>query len=320
MQIALSKVMDAARQRLAAVTAEVAGYLVLLASQQVSARPRRVLAAELTLDEAGEILVTGEEHASVHDVEVDLRRLLASLTALSQSPPPALRAAAERSAAGDLAAFEAELSAALIPLNPAASRRALARLYRETQRADGAPGGERVSTPGTPRVSPVLVVQRPTVATEASPPPLAAAPVTPLPPEAMLSRPSTPEPFTVAPLAETAGGHGQEQRAAEHEPSSEAPSLGAWNGEELNIEVDVDEPPSAPCSARLSTTREADVVPTREAPSAQPRPYQSDLSELLEAFLAHTRSDERMSADLRRMVGVDAGRVGPIPPTPSPRQ
>jgi hypothetical protein len=34
----------------------------------------------------------------------------------------------------------------------------------------------------------------------------------------------------------------------------------------------------------------------------------SDVRQLIEGFLAHTRSDERMAADLRKMLGLDAGQ------------
>jgi hypothetical protein len=39
----------------------------------------------------------------------------------------------------------------------------------------------------------------------------------------------------------------------------------------------------------------------------QQQGYRSDVRDLLASFLAHTRSEERMSEDLRRMLGVDRG-------------
>src|SRR5688572_24145293 len=151
MEIALSTVIDAARLRLAAVTAEAAGYVVLLAVQQVVGAPRRVGSESVFLSDAGDVRVQGSAVAGAHEVELDLRQLLASLVALSQSTPPALKAAAERVAGGGLGGLASELLAALIPLNHAAARRALARLYREAQKAriSGAPlpSGTPLATP-----------------------------------------------------------------------------------------------------------------------------------------------------------------------------
>jgi hypothetical protein len=44
----------------------------------------------------------------------------------------------------------------------------------------------------------------------------------------------------------------------------------------------------------------------------EPYAQRSDLSELLKGFLAHTRCEERMAADLRRMIGLEPGRGMPV--------
>jgi hypothetical protein len=135
MEITLSKVVEAARQRRAAVTAEGGGYIVLLALQQLAASPREVTADLVGLTAGGEIELGPSPAAQPREVEAQLRQLLADLLCLPQSAPPALKATGERAAVGDLAALEAELTAALIPFNHAAARRTLARLFRETQKA-----------------------------------------------------------------------------------------------------------------------------------------------------------------------------------------
>jgi hypothetical protein len=43
----------------------------------------------------------------------------------------------------------------------------------------------------------------------------------------------------------------------------------------------------------------------------EPSAQRSDLRELLNGFLAHTRCEERMAADLRRMIGLEPGRAMP---------
>jgi len=133
--ISLDFVVDAARRRLATLTPEVAGYVVLLAARELEFRPRRVSAATLTLAEGGEVHVQATEPAESAEVEVALRGLLATLVGLTPSPAPAISAVAERRDGIGLPAFAAELAAALIPINHAAAGRALARLYRESQRA-----------------------------------------------------------------------------------------------------------------------------------------------------------------------------------------
>jgi len=150
MDLTLSRVVEAARQRRAAVTAEVGGYIVLLLLQLQASGPRRVALELVGLKPTGEVELAPSPAAERRDVETALRGLLASLLSLAHSAPPALRATSERSAVGDLAAFEAELTAALIPINHAASRRALARVFRETQKAQrdvSAAERERESSP-----------------------------------------------------------------------------------------------------------------------------------------------------------------------------
>lgn len=134
MHISLGRVLDAARERRATLTPEVAGYVILLAARQLGAEPSRVSASTVLLDEAGDVHVERGPAASQLEVELALRGLLAASIALCSSPPPAIIAVAERDASGDLRALLAELSAALIPINHSAAHRALARLYREARR------------------------------------------------------------------------------------------------------------------------------------------------------------------------------------------
>jgi hypothetical protein len=41
----------------------------------------------------------------------------------------------------------------------------------------------------------------------------------------------------------------------------------------------------------------------------EPSPHRSDLRDLLHGYLAHTRCEEHMTADLRRMVGLEPWRA-----------
>jgi hypothetical protein len=186
MDLTLSKVVEAARQRRAAVTAEVGGYIVLLLLQLQGSGPRRVAPELVGLTAAGEVELAPSPAAERREVEAGLRGLLASLLALSQSAPPALRATSERAATGDLAAFEAELTAALIPINHAASRRALARVFRETQKAQRAFSGAEQERESAAPAS--LTTPQPSTPV---PGPARAAPKMPVP-EARVSAPEPP--------------------------------------------------------------------------------------------------------------------------------
>ncbi|HKO91127.1 MAG TPA: hypothetical protein VJU61_08245, partial [Polyangiaceae bacterium] len=236
---------------------------------------------------------------STRDVEVELRRLLATLLALSQSAPPALHAAGERGATGDLAALESELLAALIPLNHAAAGRALARLYRETLRAPRAATGDEASPVPSSVASPV-----PSSVASSQRAPSPAAPVvrTPLP------------------------GMAASQRA----PSPVVPAVRTLAELEIDVDLDVDvsaaaatpptptpTPPQPASQVFEPVARpfEEEYSPTFAAASAlppdeelEPSAQRSDLRELLNGFLAHTRCEERMAADLRRMIGLGPGR------------
>lgn len=135
MQVRLSEITVAARARLAPLTAEVAGYIVWLVAAEALAESRCVSAERIGVTVAGEVTLAPGDPESALESERELRRLLGDLLALCQVRTPALKKACERVASGDLEALQRELGAALIPINHAASRRALARLYRETDRA-----------------------------------------------------------------------------------------------------------------------------------------------------------------------------------------
>ena len=266
---------------------------------------------------------------STRDVEIELRRLLAALLALSQSAPPALHAAGERGAVGDLAALEAELLAALIPLNHAAAGRALSRLYRETLRAPRAALADPDVSPIPSSVAasqrtplPVAAAVRtpsPAAAAVRTPSPAAAAVRTSWPAEAVLSTPSPAAAFVRTPSP----------AAAVVRPPAAAP-VRALVDIEIDVDLDLDvalaapaeqqaqvftpRPPVGQVSSPVSQLLEAAYSPTFATTGAvpdedlEPSAQRSDLRELLNGFLAHTRCEERMAADLRRMIGLEPGR------------
>ena len=222
----------------------------------------------------GELRVVDDRAASELEVEAELRQLLATLTLFAQSAAPALKLAGERQAVGNLRDLESELQAALIPLNHAAARRAVARLFRETSKV---------------RVERASVISEPVVVPTPSP-----RPVQVRPPALDLDIDvefdvEFDERIEAAPMA------------AARESS---PRLAARENTPL---------PSSP-----NWESSLPQIP-RSEPVAEPMGHRSDLRELLAGFLSHTRCEEHMTADLRRMIGLESGHVRrPASVTPPP--
>jgi hypothetical protein len=324
MEVTLSRVIEAARQRRAAVTAEVAGHIALLALRCVAAEPRHVSFESLALSAEGEVALRESGAADGLECERELRALLGVLLRLSQSAPPALEAASTRPASGDLAAFQVELTSALIPINHAAAGRALARLYRETSRLEHARveaiEGELTAPPSTlpdatlPRTSrspaelPPAFTLPPRASTTDG---LAADWLGSLPPTSSKRDPARSASTTFSvPLPEPV------DLDIDVEFVSDDATLGL---DEVDLLID-DEGVLAsdtPSSAPLHST--VQLLGTRWAPDGEPaiarlmleseHPVRSDVRELLDGFLAHTRDDARMASELRKMIGLDAGRM-----------
>lgn len=135
MTVTLLDVLAAGRARQASVVAETAGSVVLALADQVAHLPRRLTASAIELLPEGGLRLDGGEATSEAVNERALRRLLSSLLGLTRGTAPGLSRVGVRPSRGNLAAFVHELEVALVPVNRAAGRRALARLHRETVRA-----------------------------------------------------------------------------------------------------------------------------------------------------------------------------------------
>lgn len=281
MDISLDRVLEAARARRATLTPEVAGYVMLLAAQQLAAERSQVSAQSVHLDETGDVLVKRASAASELDVEAMLRELLGALIAVCSSPPPAIVAVAERGPSGDLRGLVAELSAALIPINHSAAHRALARLYREARRADG-----HVADPSLP----------PIAERSAQPQPLSTPESAAEPGELDIDVVVEPE---VA--AEIAPDLVPRDLLAPDLPTRD-PGLRHGSAAEPIISH-VEGPPEPDEELRLGM------------PAAAPRwtEARSDVQQLLGAFLAETRSIEHMLRVLRDMIGLDLRSRGEAP-------
>jgi hypothetical protein len=216
--VTLDEVLAAAAVRAASLVPETSGYLVLAIGDATARLPFRVEDAAVTLTTEGSVVVArGARVVPPAESARVLRDMLARLLARSVGTMPGLAAAARpRDAERGSEAVIAELEAALVPVNRAAARRALARLARETLRAKEM--GKLRRRPATlpppveaappPRVEPVLAARietPPPARVQTPPPPRMHAPPplrmqtpppprmqTPPPPRAQTPAPATP--------------------------------------------------------------------------------------------------------------------------------
>lgn len=135
MSVTLSEVKRAAKAHRAPLAGESVGYLVLAVADQVLNAPRLVQASEIQLTEDGALRVLSGRASSEAEAELGLRQQLDQLLLVASSGSAALTRAGRRTTAVGLPALVRELEAALIPVNRAAAKRALARVHRETARA-----------------------------------------------------------------------------------------------------------------------------------------------------------------------------------------
>jgi hypothetical protein len=160
---------------------ELAGYLVLEISEHADPTGGDVDPKSVFVGEEGTVaLVKPKREGATGDAEASIRGALARLLEASGSQTPALAAASKRRSGAGLPALAEELEAALIPVNRAAGRRALARLAREVKRVTLGVG--RNAMPSSSDAAPAS--RRPVSVAPAASPPEPAREPTPAPPPA----------------------------------------------------------------------------------------------------------------------------------------
>ncbi len=137
-QVTIGDVLRAAEIGRAPLAAESAGYLALAVADQLVRAPLTFDPAGVLLSNEGTVSVAAGKRGDGVDAERLVRTLLGRLLSVAPSSTPALGAAARRRAGQGVGALGDELEGALIPVNRGAARRAIARLARETSRADEA--------------------------------------------------------------------------------------------------------------------------------------------------------------------------------------
>lgn len=316
--VSLSEVLAASSLRAASLVPETSGYLALAIADASARLPFRLEDSLVSLTTEGTVKVArGSEIVPPDESARRVRDVLARLLAHSIGSAPALAMTSRvRNEANEgVDGFIRELEAALVPVNRAAARRALARLARETVRAKDSGKLRRRKVRKPEDVAP----EAPAPATAPAPAPApvqVAAPPAPVAPPAPQRKPSVPPVAHAEPEIESID---IEISAAPQAAVVEASAVEAHDPREDAEETPFDPGPPAIPEEEAATTIDTEVAheePVDVATAFQGVGRRSDLDELLNRFeVSQLSSAESMSsarASLKRLAGLD-----PTPPPPS---
>jgi hypothetical protein len=266
---------------------ELAGYLTLEVAEGADEAGGDVDPRSVYIAEEGTVALVRPREALAGDAEASVRAILGRLLDASGSRTAALTAAARRKSTGSLRALIEELEAALIPVNRAAGRRALARLAREVKRVTLGVGRNAASA--APR-GPARVSLSPNQPQASGRPPAA------------IAMPTDEEPTARREML-------VELMMMESAPSNEA---GGPVSRPVTMDLeDIEEKPSDTLRAPIPQPPPASVSPTSGPPSSGPNSA-DDVDSLLAQFSrASQRPDQVVARDLKAMAGLD-----PTPPPP----
>ncbi|MEO8877150.1 MAG: hypothetical protein ABI461_16270 [Polyangiaceae bacterium] len=165
--ITLEEVFGVLTSKRVPLAPELAGYLALELAEGAGSMPGELQPKQIYIGDEGTVAIVrrpSQNDASVDSVaptargaEASIRAILQRLLDASGSQTPALSTVAKKVATVGVPALMQELEAALIPVNRAAGRRALARLAREAKRVtlgvgrNAAPAG-RASSPSMSQI------------------------------------------------------------------------------------------------------------------------------------------------------------------------
>jgi hypothetical protein len=308
MSVSWLEIIQAARARAVPLAAESAGYLVLLLADCVQHAPRKIELSTIELDEEGGVRSLASDPLEPLALERALREVLRELLNVASSAGPSLVRAAGRPAAGNLAAFVAELERALVPVNRTAARRALVRLCRETDRArrEGHLSALPAAAPAPAAPAPAAAPPAPAIAQRRSLEPVAAPPlpsaISPEPPPSASPVPpalgdeSSTSPETVVALSDSGRPPGRDR------VGDRTPHIGTFGSDTVTV----------PRATAVETTVLSPDLPTAAPPPyASPAPSPRRVGELIASFeVAPGPSDESLRAELKRVAGVE-GTPGP---------
>jgi hypothetical protein len=190
----LEDVIAAAASRSASLVPETSGYLILGVVEAAQRVPLFLDLRSVLITAEGDVVIRPSgEVVSPAEAGRQLRGLLGQLLAVSAGDVSGLRAAASPARAGEIDALMLDIEAALIPMNRAAGRRAIARLARDTLRAGARGVAQRPAPPAPPpAIAPVEPPAPPSHETLSEPPAHRAASTPAATPTASIPRPASP--------------------------------------------------------------------------------------------------------------------------------
>lgn len=315
--ITLEEVFAVVETRRVPLAPELAGYLTLEIADGARAMEGEVETRTVYISEEGTVaLVRPKKEGVTGDAETSVRAILGKLLEASGSPTPALLAAARRKAGSGLASLVTELEAALIPVNRAAGRRALARLAREVKRvtlglgrnasAPSRPSIKRDGEAGTgsmPSFTDEIATARrenqlAAVVAEMNAPEVAFPAPAPVAPVAPAARPVPSVGLTPPPVP---GAYISALQPAPEPAPVRAP-------EPAPAPVPLPAPAAVPAPAAAAPS----LGPMRpRMPSGEKLFGSDDVESLLESFGGPPLGERQMSRDLKAIAGLD-----PTPPPP----
>lgn len=309
---------------------ELAGYLTLEIADGTQGTGGEVDPKTVYVSEEGTVaLVRPKKDAPSGDAETSVRAILAKLLDASGSATPALTATAKRKPGSGMPAVTSELEAALIPVNRAAGRRALARLAREVKRVTLGVG-RNASAPPVARAPAIRRVEKPEKAEKAEKPES---------PEEVMSGPDAPpgprgsftDEAATAKRSNNLSDIAAQMNAPEliNQPKAANPALGL-TPPPLPGAAPAAPPAPPPAPARAApppmpapAARPGAPPPPARAPGVPPVPSRAkagipdklfggdEVDSLLASFeVSSTTGEKQMARDLKAIAGLD--------PTPGP--
>jgi hypothetical protein len=287
--VTLDEVFSVVQAKRVPLAPELAGYLALEITEHADPNGGPVDPRSVFVGEEGTVaLIRPKRDGGTGSAEASIRTALGQLLEASGSQTPALTAASRRKPGTGLPALAEELEAALIPVNRAAGRRALARLAREVKRVTLGVGRHLAAT------SEPAARARP--APTSAPPPssrdrrLYSVPSAPPPP-------SSPRPPSVRPLAPA-------PRSPPPPPASETFSR---EEEATTARAQI---PDEVLRGSAPESHDASELPTTQFEPRGPSTSEMDVDDLIAQFGVSEEGEQRHARDLRAMAGLE--------PTPAP--
>ncbi len=271
---------------------ELAGYLALEIAEGADAAGGDIDPRFVFIGEEGTVgLVRPRRDGATGSAEGSIRSILARLLESSGSQTPALGTASKRRAGSGLPSLVEELEAALIPVNRAAGRRALARLAREVKRVTLGVG-RNASIP--PEQQPPSRRSSPSHSSVQPPPE-----PRPVPAPEPVERPAKTErnerPASIRPPTPPAAFPHEEERTT---------ARGNIPEEVYATARPLSEPDSAAPTPRAEV-HDASELPTVEFTPGQ-APTRDSVDSLIASFGVSSKTDQQVSRELKAMVGIDA--------------